>query len=139
MFFSTVEMHRPNEYTKECDHDKYLRFIMLDLSDDQLQGMTKKVAAGSDGYRPDKRSSSIQQNELYDGYAAHAYDKGGNCAQSVKEPERQYHWRLKSVPYPVNLFHLLLPSRAPVQNRLTVFAPQIKKKLVAAKAAEKSR
>jgi hypothetical protein len=39
---------------------------MLDLSDKYLQGMTEKVAAGSEGYRPDLRSNGIKHYELFD-------------------------------------------------------------------------
>ena len=89
--------------------------------------MTKKIAAGPDGYRPDQRSGGIKQNELFDRHGTHTDDKMGNSTQPVKKPKGQDHRCLKSVQHLVNFFRLLLPGRAPGQNRLTVLASQIKK------------
>jgi hypothetical protein len=44
---------------------------MLDLSYVYLQSTTEKLAAGSDGCRPDQRSHCIEHDELFDRYPAH--------------------------------------------------------------------
>jgi len=90
--------------------------------------MTEKVAAGSNGHRPDQRSNGIEQNKLFEGYGTHSDDKGGNRAQSVKKPKAQDHRCLKPVHQLVNFCGFLLPGRPSGQNRLAVFATQIKKK-----------
>ena len=100
--------------------------------------MTEKVAAGPDGYRPDQRSGGIEQNKLFDGYGAHSDDKRADRAQSVKKPKRQDHRDFKPIHQLVSFFRFRLPGRAPGQNRLTVFASQIKKELIAAKTAQRS-
>jgi len=100
--------------------------------------MTEKMAAGPDGYRPDQRSSGIEQNKLFERYGARSNDKGRNRSQPVKKPKRQDHRCLKSVHHLVNFFRFRLPGRSPGQNRLTVFASQIKKELITAKTAHKS-
>jgi len=99
--------------------------------------MTEQVAAGTDGYRPDQRSGGIEQNKLFERYGAHSNDKGGNRAQPVKKAKRQDHRSLKSVHQPVDFFRFRLPGGATGQNRLTVFASQIKKELIAAKTSQK--